>query len=382
MGSFTTLMILQHQHKMITRMIEDDERRRKEREAQRKREEEEERRRKAEHRKMIEHRKNSPVICNDEDWQINRCVKAVSMQPFVKEFVEAVDKVKPAVIEREEKVYDERLIETGYEYEQSKRTLDNDIEALKKLGITVDGSEYKLDRIAPTDTNIAKPEKEVESFGNIFTINDGQPIELTPSTLSSENYFEGRYRDMNPEEIEREYTKTNSKMDKYQKVGKVLKFLLKTKTYQHLEEKKEGLVEKRETCETLKRELQSYRSLNKEQLLVIKSYFTHLDELKKISVKIGNLFIEKEGLRYPVNENVHDLAIKEVMSMEEYRELVSQTHEYVSRIYENDEETMKGAYELVKGEYPIEVDRRYIYDLIISNMRSYTREGIKELKLK
>ena len=40
MGSFTTLMILQHQHKMITRMIEDDERRRKEREAQRKREEE------------------------------------------------------------------------------------------------------------------------------------------------------------------------------------------------------------------------------------------------------------------------------------------------------------------------------------------------------
>ena len=43
---------------------------------------------------------------------------------------------------------------------------------------------------------------------------------------------------------------------------------------------------------------------------------------------------------------------------------------------------MKQAYELVKGEYPIEISERFLYDLIITNVRNYNRESIKEFRLK
>jgi hypothetical protein len=380
MGASTILLLMAAQQRR--QHEEDERRRRRQREEEERRREEKRRREEEEYRKMIEHRKNSPVFYNSEDWQVNRCVKAISMQSCVQDLISLIDEVRPKLIEVEEKKFDSKILEAGYEYEVLRRSLDTDIETLKSLGISINGSQYNLSRLTPIDTLVAKPSQTTESFGSTFTIMGGPPIELNPSILSSEDYYERRYQESEPETIEKEFTELNLKMKKYHKFGKYLRFLLKTKKYLALEDRSEILTSRQEKCELRKKEMQSFKSLTKEQLLVIKSYFTHLDELKKISVKIGNLFIEKGGLRYPVNENVHDLAIKEVMSMEEYRELVSQTHEYVSRIYENEEETMKGAYELVKGEYPIEVDRRYIYDLIISNMRSYTREGIKELKLK
>ncbi len=42
---------------------------------------------------------------------------------------------------------------------------------------------------------------------------------------------------------------------------------------------------------------------------------------------------------------------------------------------------MQKAYELVKGEYPINISRRFIYDLIIDNIKKYKKEDIKTLKL-
>ena len=39
--------------------------------------------------------------------------------------------------------------------------------------------------------------------------------------------------------------------------------------------------------------MQSFQSLSKEQLLAIKSYFIHLDQLTTISNKIKDLFQEK-----------------------------------------------------------------------------------------
>ena len=51
-----------------------------------------------------------------------------------------------------------------------------------------------------------------ESFGNIFTIMDRQPIELNSKILSSEKYYEERYKEMNPEELEQEFIETNLKI--------------------------------------------------------------------------------------------------------------------------------------------------------------------------
>jgi cytidylate kinase len=41
---------------------------------------------------------------------------------------------------------------------------------------------------------------------------------------------------------------------------------------------------------------------------------------------------------------------------------------------------MKEAYELVKGMYPIDIQDRWIYDLIINNLKSYKKEKSKSLK--
>ena len=60
---------------------------------------------------------------------------------------------------------------------------------------------------------------------------------------------------------------------------------------------------------------------------------------------------------------------------------MSETHDYISKIYSNDEEVMKQVYELVKGEYPIEILRRFIYNLIITNVKNYTKDDIKKLNL-
>ena len=379
--SATTLLILmaaQHQHRMHE---EEERRRRQRREEEERRRKEAERKRQEENRKMIEHRKNSPVICNNEEWQINRCVKAISMQSFVQELVSTIDMVRPIVIENEEKKYDKKILDVGCEYETVKNDLDSDIDTLRKLGISIDGKQYTLSRLTPINTNIAKPEQTTESFGNTFTINNEQPIELTPRILSSDRYYEDKYQELSPEALEKEVLENNLKMQKYQKYGKVLKFLLKTKKYIELEEESVDLKLKNEQCELRRKEMQSYKSLTKEQLLAIKSYFIHLDQLTKISNQITELFKEKASLRYESNEDMYDLTIKEIMSNGEYTELLNQVYDFISKIQSNDEETMKLAYELVKGQYPIEITRRYIYNLIIKNMNNYTKEDAKQLRL-
>ena len=359
-------------------MHEEEERRRREEEEERKRKEK--KRKEEENRKMINHRKNSPVVCNDEQWQINRCVKAISMQSCVNDLVSLIETTKPTVIENEEKKYDEKILEAGYEYELSKKELDSDIDSLKESGISIEGSQYILSRLVPINTLVAKIEQTTESFGNTFIVKNGEPIELNPEILSNEDYYENKYKEMNQDKIDQEIKDNNSKIDKYQRYGKYLGFLLKTKKYLKLEEKSENLSVKHEQCELRKREMQSFQSLNKDQLLVIKSYFIHLDKLHKNSDKIKSMFKEKATLRNEDNENIYNLTIKNIISNNQYSELVSEVSDYISKIYANDEETMKQAYELVKGEYPISISRRFIFDLIISNMRNYNKEEGKQLK--
>ena len=380
--SGSTVIILMMAHQAAERRRREEEERRKREEKERKRREEEERRRQEEHRKMIKHRKNSPVVCNEEEWQINRCVKAISLQTCVQDLITAIEKERPKVIETEERNYDEKIIETGYEYELSRNNIDKDIANLEELGVFIKGTQCELSRLAHVDSKIAKIEQSIEHFGNTFTINNNQPIELNPEILSNKRYFEERYEKTNPEEIEREIVELDAKMKRYQKVGKVLGFLLKTKGYLRLEDQSKSLSNRKTESNLRKKELQSFKSLDKDQLLAIKSYFNHLDELGKISEQIKTLFNTKASLKNDNNTHVYDLTVKEVMSNNNYSELVSETHDYITRIYENDEETMKQAYDLVAGEYPIEIPRRFLYNLIITNMRSYTREGIKELNLK
>lgn len=380
---------------LLMEMEEEEERRREEeerlrREEQRRREEEEERRRKEEerrrkeeeHRKMIEHRKNSPVICNDEEWQINRCVKAISLQSSIKDLISTIEKERPTVIEKEEKKYNDRIFDVGYEYELARNNIDKDIETLEELGVFIKGTQYELSRLAHVDANIAKIEQTIEHFGNIFTINNNQPIELNSDILSNQKYFEERFEQTNPEEIERESIVLDAKINKYHRVGKVLGFLLKTKGYLKLEDQSKSLSKRKQESILRKKELQSFQSLNKDQLLAIKSYFSHLDELSKISDKLKSLFNEKDDLKNNDNKYIYDLTIKSIMYDSRYNELVSEVYDYISRIYSNDEETMKQAYELVKGEYPIEISERFLYDLIITNVRNYNRESIKEFRLK
>ena len=380
---------------LLMEMEEEEERKRKEeerrkREEERKRKEEEERLRKQEEerqreekrRKMIEHRKNSPVICNEEEWQINRCVKAISMQSCIQDLVSTIEKERPKVIEAEEKKYDDKIFETGSEYELSRNNVDKDIETLEGLGIFIKGTQYELSRLAHVDTQIAKIRQTTEHFGNIFTINNSQPIELNPNILSNRGYFEERYEKTNPEKIEKEIIELDSKIRIYHKFGKYLGFLLKTKGYLRLEDQSRSLSARKEESILRKKELQSFKSLNIEQLLAIKSYFDHLNQLTIISDRLKELFSEKETIRYEDNKDIYDLTIKDILSNEDYSELVSQNYDYISKIYANDEETMKQAYELVKGEYPIEISRRYLYDLIITNIREFTKESNKEKKLR
>ncbi len=380
---------------LLMEMEEEEERKRKEeerrkREEERKRKEEEERLRKQEEerqreekrRKMIEHRKNSPVICNEEEWQINRCVKAISMQSCIQDLVSAIEKERPKVIEAEEKKYDDKIFETGSEYELSRNNVDKDIETLEGLGIFIKGTQYELSRLAHVDTQIAKIRQTTEHFGNIFTINNSQPIELNPNILSNRGYFEERYEKTNPEKIEKEIIELDSKIRIYHKFGKYLGFLLKTKGYLRLEDQSRSLSARKEESILRKKELQSFKSLNIEQLLAIKSYFDHLNQLTIISDRLKELFSEKETIRYEDNKDIYDLTIKDILSNEDYSELVFQNYDYISKIYANDEETMKQAYELVKGEYPIEISRRYLYDLIITNIREFTKESNKEKKLR
>ncbi len=379
MGASTILLLMAAQQRR--QHEEDERRRRRQREEEERRREEKRRREEEEHRKMIEHRKNSPVFYNSEDWQVNRCVKAISMQSCVQDLISLIDEVRPKLIEVEERKFDSKILEAGYEYEVLRRSLDKDIETLKNLGISINGSQYELSRLTPIDTLVAKPSQTTESFGSTFTIMGGPPIELNPSILSSEDYYERRYQESEPETIEKEFTELNLKMKKYHKFGKYLRFLLKTKKYLALEDRSEILTSRQEKCELRKKEMQSFKSLTKEQLLVIKSYFEHLNQLSNISTKIGSLFTQKAYVRYESNMSIYDLSLKEIMSNNNYSELVSQVHEYISNIISNDPKTMKEAYELVKGEYPVAVSRRSILDLIITNMKDYQKDGNKELKL-
>jgi len=356
---------------VIWMMMEEEEEERKKKEEKKRREEEERQR-------VIRHRKTSPVIWNREDWQINRCIKAFSLQPCVQNFVQEIFNIQPSVVKNEEKRYDNLLIEQGFEYEQSRKELDNDIKKLKELGITVDGKQNELVRLASTNSHIAKVEQSTESFGNTFTIMNGQPIILNPDILSSERYYEDKYEKMNPNSVEVALEKNNSKINRYKKIGSHLKFLLNSRLYLNLEENKEDLIKEKEKCEVVRKEMESYNSLNKEQLIIIKSYFIHLDQLSKISQNIKDLFSGKEYLRYKYNKNIIDLCIKEIIATDNYQELVLEVSDYLSRLYANDKETMEDAYKLVEGEYPIEIEDRFIYDLIIENMNDYKKEGTKQ----
>ena len=371
-----TMMI----HQNNQRMLEASRRRREDEERRRRKRREEERKREEEQRKMVEHRKNSAVVYNNESWQQDRCVKAITLQPCVQTLISTIEEVKPTIIEEEEKKYDEEIMETGYAYEVVRASLDSDIETLKKSGITISGSEYRLTRLTPTNTHIAHPEKITEFLGGMFTIN-GQTIQLNSQILSEERYFEDRYEYMNPEQLEQDYTEASKKMSRYQFFGKYLKFILRTRKYSELEEKFEDLAERHETCELRKRQMQSYQSLTKEQLLAIKSYFEHLAQLTEISDRLQKQFSSKKHLRDTDNQTIYSLALHKIMSDKEYSELVEQVAKYISKIQANDQETMQQAYELVKGEYPIRISRRFIYDLIITNLKNYRKEDVKELKL-
>ena len=353
---------------------EEEEERKKEEERRRKREEEERRRK-------IEHRKNSPVVWCTEDWQINRCIKAISMQPCVQELLSVIENVKPSVIEREIEKKDQEILGVGFEYEGVKNSLDTDIDKLKELGITISGKQNELSRLVPITSNVAKPEKTSETIGNTFTIKGGPPIELNSWILTTPVYFENRYNKMDQEGVENQLEKLNARLNRYHKLGKSLSFLLRTKKYNNLIDDISVLEDKKQLCELRKKEMESYQSLNRDQLVTIKSYFEHLSELTKISEKINELFKEKSYLSKENNVDIYDLTVKNVINNSENSELVSEVRDYISRIIGNDEETMKKVYELVKGEYPINIERRYLYDLIINNISELTKESEKEKKL-
>ena len=74
---------------------------------------------------------------------------------------------------------------------------------------------------------------------------------------------------------------------------------------------------------------------------------------------------------------LHKIRINEVMNNPEYTEVVLQVYDYITKILNNDKDTMKEVYDLVKGEYPINISNRFIYDLIISNMASLDKKDDK-----
>ena len=352
-----------------------------EEEEERRREQERREREEEEKRRKIAHRKKAPVIWNNEDWQRNRCIKAISMQPCVQNLISVIENVRPKTIETEIEKMDRRILEVGFEYEGVKNSLDTDIDKLKELGITISGRQNELSRLVPITSNVAKPEKTSETIGNTFTIKNGPPIELDSSIISNSRYFENRYKQMNQEGVEYQLDNLNSRLNRYHKFGKKLSFLLRTKKYRDLKDDISVLEDKKQVCELRKKEMESYQSLNRDQFVVIKSYFEHLKELTEISNRINLLFKEKGYLSKENNANIYDLTIKDVITNGEYNELVSEVQDLINRILGNDEETMKNVYELVKGEYPINIERRYLYDLIINNISELTKESEKEKKL-
>ena len=368
-------LVIEQSHEMM----EESSRRMQELERRRREEEEHEKRRKEEENKMIEHRKNSPVVYNDSKWQINRCVKAFSMQPCVNQLVSIIEKVRPNIITDLEAECDKLLLDTDYEYELLKNELDKIIETLENSGITIKGKHYVLTRLP--DSKVATLEKVTESFGDIFTIGNGKSINLNPKILSSDKYYEKRFQKTNYEAIKSELMDVNSKLDKYKKYGKHLGFLLKTKKYIDLKSQLKELKTQYHKGELRKKELESYNSINKDQLLVIKSYFTNLDKLTEISNKIIKLFDEKKQLREENNSYIYDLTIKEILSNNEYDELILEVSDYINKMVTNDEETMEEAYQLVKGEYPINIERRFLYDLMIQNLRSNPKTNEKQLRI-
>ena len=189
-GMFVVMMAA-HQ---TQRMLEESRRRDEELRKRRRREEEEERERKEkEKKKLIEHRKNAPVVYNKEDWQIDRCVKAISLNSSVQNLISVIEKERPKVIEEYEKIFDKDIFEVGFEYESLRNNLEEDIDTLKSMGITVEGTEYEFSRIKPSKSLVAKIEQDKEFFGNKFTIMKGQPIEISPEILDDNGYYEKKY---------------------------------------------------------------------------------------------------------------------------------------------------------------------------------------------
>ena len=380
MGATVLLMMLAAQENQ--RRQEEARRRREEEDKKRKKKAEENRKREEEYRRLVEYRKKAPLVYDKkEQWQMDRCVKAISLHPFVRKFVSLIDGAREKIIKAEEAKYDERLLEVNHEYETVKRELDSNIETLRKLGISIEGRDYELMRVKSNNICIANIEVLWEFFGNTFVINKGYPIVLSPEILSNNRYYEMQYKEMEPDRVEQEYIEISRRVKKYQKYGRVLKFLLKTSKYLDLEEQKEDLESDYKRCELRKKEMQSFESLGKEELTAIRDYFKHLDELMKISYRIKGLFHEKEALRYEDNIKVYDLAIKEVMSSSEYSDIVYETYDFIHKILLNDEGALSLGYSFVNGEYPVHISRKTIYDLLISNIKGITEEDVKRLIL-
>jgi len=380
--SFVPIMMMMaannhHRNEMHRRRMEEERRRRQREEEQRKKRKREE----EERRKEEEHRKTAPVVFNNEQWQQDRCLKAFSMQPEVKKMLSLIEKVRPIIIQREQQRFDERIIDVGYEYEVIRQELEDEIKTLKESGVSIEGRQYHLTRLSPINTQIARPEKVDEYLGKTFVVANGQPITLNTDILASDRYYEDRYEEMDPVETERDFTETSKKMRRYQKFGKFLKFLLQTEKYYDLEYHSEMITQKHEKCELRKKEMESFQTLSKEQLLVIKSYFTHLSQLLQVSTKIEDLFSKKSSLTSSTNEIIYDQAIREILANEEYSELIEQIKTYISKMESNDEQTMSEAYGLVKGEYPINIFNRFIYKLLFDRVRQYSKEKQKTLKL-
>lgn len=373
-STFLYLMMLEE-----NRRREEEEEEERERARRRKRREEEERKRK-EHEAMVLERKNSPVVFNGEDWQVSRCIKAIRMQPFTMELLKIIDEVKPEIVEREKEKFDYVILDAGVEYEEIKENLKEDLEKLKKLGIVVSGTQIELSKLEETKNAVL--EETSESFGNTFAIQDGPEIELNTYILSSEYYFEKKYNSTNPERIEDELSYANQKISKYEKYAKLFRFLLNTEGYAYYKKIAETMVQKLEECNQAKREMDSYNSLTKEQLLVIKSYFANLDKLSEVSKRIDSLFNSKDTVGDKNDTNIYNLVIDEILRREEYEKVTSQVTDYVSRIVNNDPTTMHEVYELVKGEYPIETPNRFIYDYLIKVVKNCVKEETNKEKKK
>jgi len=359
----------QNQRMQEQRRMEEEMRRRK------RQEEEEE-----QQRRMIEHRKNSPVIYNKEKWQMERCFKAFTMQPSVQRFLDAVEKERPEIIKAERQKLDQEIIENGIRYESERKELGIIIESLRKTGITIEGTQYEFNRLMSDNTSVAKPKQTTDFFGSTFKNKNEEPLELNPYILADEDYYVLRYKSMNSKELEEKLRKATSKLRVYQRFGKFLGFLLRTHNYLDLAEQTERLTELHEQYEQRKRELKSYQSLSKEQLSMIIDYFDGLCDLEEASTRIGTLSLYAKELYSDNNDLVYQKSIKAAITKKENSEIVDQAQEYIRKLEANDEETMKEAYELVKGEYPIQIPNAMVYRLIFDYLRDYKKEKPKEKK--